>query len=117
MRICNTNVYKNNSGHSIGLDYSVSLMNRTPYFLCDGNLDLTATEVIGHAQVIVEKSSDISGKITKMLMGIDFKAFITAYDKWVGGYCIQDAFPNLSADEREFIKTGITPDEWESIFG
>ena len=29
MYICNTNAYKNNSGHSIGLDYSVFLMKPT----------------------------------------------------------------------------------------
>lgn len=29
---------------------------------------------------------------------------------------IQDVFPNLSPEEREFIKTGITPDEWNKIF-
>ena len=32
------------------------------------------------------------------------------------GILIQDAMPNLSADEREFIKTGITPEEWDSAF-
>lgn len=30
---------------------------------------------------------------------------------------IQDIFPNLSADDREFIKTGITPEEWAATFG
>lgn len=30
---------------------------------------------------------------------------------------LQDIFPNLSRDEREFIKTGITPQEWEQLFG
>jgi len=34
-----------------------------------------------------------------------------------GRFTIQDCFPNLSADEREFIKTGITPEEWEEVFG
>ena len=34
-----------------------------------------------------------------------------------GGLLIQNAFPHLSADEREFIKTGVTPEEWEAIFG
>lgn len=29
---------------------------------------------------------------------------------------IQDAFPQLSADEREFIKTGLTPDDWDLLF-
>tara|TARA_R110000851_G_scaffold25687_2_gene73697 strand:+ start:2226 stop:2426 length:201 start_codon:yes stop_codon:yes gene_type:complete len=30
---------------------------------------------------------------------------------------IQDAFPQLTADEREFIKTGVTAEEWEELFG
>ena len=38
------------------------------------------------------------------------------YNKWEGGMHIQDAAPNLSADHREFIMTGITPDEWNNIF-
>jgi hypothetical protein len=29
---------------------------------------------------------------------------------------IQDAFPNLSPDDREFIKTGVTKEEWDSAF-
>jgi len=29
---------------------------------------------------------------------------------------IQDCFPNLSPDDREFIKTGITAEEWETLF-
>ncbi len=37
---------------------------------------------------------------------------------WQAGKClIQDAFPELSDDAREFIKTGITPDEWEKYMG
>ena len=35
---------------------------------------------------------------------------------WESGVLIQNAMPNLSADEREFIKTGITPEEWDSAF-
>lgn len=29
---------------------------------------------------------------------------------------IQDIFPNLGPDEREFLKTGITSAEWEELF-
>jgi hypothetical protein len=36
---------------------------------------------------------------------------------WQTGMLIQDAFPMLDADQREFIKTGITPKEWEDTFG
>ena len=31
---------------------------------------------------------------------------------WDTGTLVQDAFPNLSADDREFLMTGITPEEW-----
>lgn len=34
-----------------------------------------------------------------------------------GGILIQDCFPQLTGPEREFIKTGITPDEWINMFG
>jgi hypothetical protein len=29
---------------------------------------------------------------------------------------IQDFLPNLDDDDREFILTGITPDEWDNLF-
>ena len=32
---------------------------------------------------------------------------------WKAGANIQDAMPHLSAADREFIMTGITPAEWE----
>jgi hypothetical protein len=34
----------------------------------------------------------------------------------LGRVAIQDCFPNLSVNDREFIKTGITADEWENLF-
>lgn len=36
---------------------------------------------------------------------------LDAYEQF--GVLLQDAFPNLSDDDREFIKTGITPEEWD----
>jgi hypothetical protein len=38
-------------------------------------------------------------------------------DAWLNGALIQNAMPNLNADEREFIMTGITPNEWDAMFG
>lgn len=32
------------------------------------------------------------------------------------GRHIQDIFPFLSADDREFLKTGVTAEEWEDAF-
>lgn len=34
-----------------------------------------------------------------------------------GDKLIQEAFPELSSDAREFIKSGITPDEWRKYMG
>lgn len=33
------------------------------------------------------------------------------------GTLLQNAFPNLDANEREFYKTGISSGEWEDTFG
>lgn len=35
---------------------------------------------------------------------------------WENGELIQNAMPNLTPDEREFIQTGITADEWDKLF-
>lgn len=35
---------------------------------------------------------------------------------WMNGKFIQEAFPNLSPDEREFLMTGITSEEWSELF-
>jgi len=29
---------------------------------------------------------------------------------------IQDIFPDISADDREFLMTGVTPEEWSAVF-
>ena len=36
---------------------------------------------------------------------------------WEEGELIQHAMPQLSADDREFVKTGITGEEWDQLFG
>jgi len=37
--------------------------------------------------------------------------------KYEGGALIQDAFPNLAPELREFYKTGVTPEEWNEMYG
>lgn len=36
---------------------------------------------------------------------------------WQSGMKVQDAFPDLSADDRERLISGICPDCWEKMFG
>lgn len=41
-------------------------------------------------------------------------------EKWINEGkpgCIQDVFPELSADQREQMLSGITPEEWNEMFG
>lgn len=39
------------------------------------------------------------------------------YRKWQEGALIQDALPDCTADEREFLITGICPECWDKTFG
>jgi hypothetical protein len=38
---------------------------------------------------------------------------------WIAGGrgLIQDVFPDLSADDREFLMSGMTPEDWKRVFG
>jgi hypothetical protein len=33
------------------------------------------------------------------------------------GRTVQSVFPDLSADDREFLMTGVTPEEWDAYMG
>lgn len=63
--------------------------------------------------IVVVRKSMLSGTVHEWEMDITIEQLDNYYKK---GLLIQDAFPNLSNDEREFIKTGITPDEWNETF-
>jgi len=59
------------------------------------------------------RTSPLSGK--KNTLDIDVtREQIT---DWERGSLIQDAMPNLTPDEMEFIKTGITSEERNELFG
>ena len=36
---------------------------------------------------------------------------------WEGGELVQNAFPNTTPSEREFIKSGYTDSDWNAMFG
>jgi hypothetical protein len=62
--------------------------------------------------MIIQRTSPLSGNIHSMDLNVTEEQ-INAYKN---GMLIQDAFPNLTADEREFIMTGITAEEWNTVF-
>ncbi len=57
--------------------------------------------------------------ITKKMNTLDIPISEIEYYNFINNsdITVQDAFPNLSAPLREFLITGITPSEWESVFG
>jgi len=51
------------------------------------------------------------------LMKIPMPVFLAAWYNWqMKGMFIQDAFHMLNDDEREFLMTGITSEQWNEIF-
>jgi len=60
----------------------------------------------------IVKTSQLTGNTHTMSIDVT----IAQLDAWANGALIQNAMPNLTADEREFIMTGITPDEWDAAF-
>ena len=62
--------------------------------------------------MLITRTSSLSGNTNSMEIEVTQEQL----SSWESGVLIQNAMPNLSADEREFIKTGITPEEWDSAF-
>ena len=63
--------------------------------------------------MLITRRSPLSGKVNTQ----DIPVTETQLADWRAGVLIQDAMPNIAADDREFIKTGITAEEWNAVFG
>ena len=63
--------------------------------------------------MLIAKTSLLSSRTHEMEIDVSDKQIAL----WMEGALIQDVMPSLSADEREFLMTGITPDEWATEFG
>jgi hypothetical protein len=66
-------------------------------------------------KMIVERQSIVSGKVYEMDINITEEQLFNFINGRSG--LAQEAFPDLSVDEREFIISGIHPDEWNELFG
>lgn len=64
--------------------------------------------------MLITKVSGFTGKENSMELDIT----AIEYETWLaGGLPIQLALPHLTASEREFLITGVTPAEWDAVFG
>lgn len=64
--------------------------------------------------MLVSRVSSLTGISHTMDLNVTHEQLVR-YEIGLG--LLQDIFPDLPKEEREFIKTGITPQEWEEIFG
>jgi hypothetical protein len=55
--------------------------------------------------------------VTWQLNTLDINCTEDEYRAWRNGELIQNAMPNTPIDQREFLISGITPEEWEKVFG
>lgn len=63
--------------------------------------------------MLVTKISGFTGKEHTRVINVTQEQI----DRWQSGMLIQEAMPHLSPDDREFLMTGVTPEEWGAIFG
>ena len=73
---------------------------------------ITRANKLGDYQMVVCAISAATGVKHAMPLEITEAQVL----QWVNGASIQDAMPNLSAEGREFLMTGITQLEWDSLF-
>ena len=60
----------------------------------------------------ITRTSRLTGKTSVMYLDITKEQLFSLVD----GELVQNAMPQLSAEEREFLMTGITPAEWNEAF-
>lgn len=61
--------------------------------------------------MLITRTSPFSGATNSLEINVTREQLAM----WKAGTLIQNAMPNLTADEREFIKTGITAAEWNAL--
>ena len=63
----------------------------------------------------VTRQSVLTRKMNTMELPI-LQEHLDIYDK-IGGFNVQDIFPQLDAEQREFLINGVTPQEWTKYIG
>ena len=67
--------------------------------------------VLRSNKMLITKTSMFNNKTSSMEIDVTQDQL----DAWQNGMLIQDAMPNLTADHREFIMTGTTPEDWSKM--
>jgi hypothetical protein len=59
--------------------------------------------------MIIERKSMLTGKVHQMDLPVTDEQLL----RWANNELIQNVFPDLTIDQREFLMTGTTPEEWD----
>ena len=62
--------------------------------------------------MLITRTSPLSGKTHTLNIPVTASQLYN----WENGMLIQEAMPNLSTEDREFILSGSTPEEWDRLF-
>lgn len=70
----------------------------------------------GHNCCELQARSPFTGTINSLFVaGVTYADMVQRITEWQGSrQLIQNVFPDLTADEREFLMTGITAEEWDT---
>ena len=58
--------------------------------------------------MLITKTSVMTGEKNEMLLPVTNEQI----ERWQNGELIQNVFPHLTPSEREFLISGVTPEEW-----
>ena len=61
--------------------------------------------------MLITKTSVMTGEKNEMLLPVTNEQI----ERWQNGELIQNVFPHLSPSEREFLISGVTPEEWNVV--
>jgi len=61
--------------------------------------------------MIIRKRNIFTGKVSAVELNVTPEQIA----RWQGGELIQNAMPQLSTDEREFLISGLLPEEWDEL--
>jgi len=61
----------------------------------------------------ITRTSPLTGEIATKEIDVTAAQIVS----WEGGELVQNAFPNTTPSEREFIKSGYTDYDWNAMFG
>ena len=70
----------------------------------------------GHNCCELQARSPFTGKINSLFVpGVSAADMVSRVTEWkTTNKLVQQVFPDLTADEREFLMTGITAEEWDT---